>query len=377
MHSYKKVSGMTAEIKITRCYGCGALLQTLNRYEAGYVSPSRANSNENLCDRCYKLRHPNGDNFQTVNKDFTALIKTAIGEDALICYIIDAFFWKGSLSLGLNKLLQGGRVVVILNKIDILPDSISKEEIKEYVDADLKKNNIHPISYIYTSINDMKSIQALMSNLDTLRKGKDIYFIGTSRVGKSALINEFLKFYDNHTGRTITKENFGENDLSLTAIPLDEDTTLYDTPGVFESTTMVNQIERKALKYVVPRNKVIENSLSLKEGESLLLGGLAIIDYKSGNKADWKMYFSKDISVKKVKTTKALAEFNKSIEDNVAFPTSATIQKGENLVETELTLPKTEKEIVLSIYGLGKIKLLGQDQVLVFHLPKEVLISID
>lgn len=33
--TYKKVSGMTAEIKIRRCYGCGSLLQSQDRFEAG------------------------------------------------------------------------------------------------------------------------------------------------------------------------------------------------------------------------------------------------------------------------------------------------------------------------------------------------------
>jgi len=377
MRSYKKVSGMTAEIKITRCYGCGSLLQSINRYEAGYVSENRSEYTENLCDRCYRLRHPNGSKEQTIDADYINMINSAKANDALFFYIVDAFFWKGSISSNLNSLLKDARIILIINKTDILPDDFRKEEIKDIILKDFESQNLKFESVLFSSINDSDSVKDLMVKINELRNGKDVYFIGSSRVGKSALINEFLKFYNNETGRTITKEKVGDSEIYLTAIPLDNNATLYDTPGIFEPTTMVNQIDRKALRYVIPRFKVIDNEISIKDGESIIIGGLAIIDYSHSESSNIKMYFSKDINIEKVKTSRSLVEFNNMVSENKILPTSSTITSSENLVENKITIPETNNKVYVSIHGLGKFEIIGSNQELILHLPANVLFSFD
>ena len=53
-----KASGVTQEIRVRRCYGCGAILQDTDPDEVGYVPPAKFESGEDtLCERCYKLRH--------------------------------------------------------------------------------------------------------------------------------------------------------------------------------------------------------------------------------------------------------------------------------------------------------------------------------
>lgn len=53
-----KASGLTAEIRVRRCYGCGAILQSNDPNEAGYIPKEKFDSDDqNLCERCYKLRH--------------------------------------------------------------------------------------------------------------------------------------------------------------------------------------------------------------------------------------------------------------------------------------------------------------------------------
>lgn len=377
MHSYKKVSGMTAEIKITRCYGCGALLQSLNKYEPGFVSQKRTENNENLCDRCFRLRNPDGKNFQTIDTEYSNLIKNAITNDAIFCYIVDAFFWKGSISANLNKLLKGAKIVVIINKIDILPDDINKSYVKEMIEKDFNAQGITPISFEFSSINDDLSNHNLIEKINKLREGKDVYFVGASRVGKSALINEFLKIYDNKTNRTITKQKMENSEIYLTAVPLDQTSTLFDTPGIFDSTSMVNQVEKKTLRYIIPRYKINNNSFPMKEGESLILGGVGIIDYVKGDKADFDLYFSRDIGIVKTKSSKTFAEFNKGISDFSLFPLSSTITSNENLIENKINVPNINKPLFLSIHGLGKLKVVGQGQEISIYLPQGVLVSFD
>lgn len=75
--------------------------------------------------------------------------------------------------------------------------------------------------------------------------------------------------YDNETGRNITSERIGTEGLTLTKIPLDKDSTLFDTPGIFNPTSILNQVERRTLKYIIPHVAVSAVEDNLKSGESM------------------------------------------------------------------------------------------------------------
>ena len=116
--SYKKVSGMTAEIKIRRCYGCGGTLQAEDRYEPGFVNPGRYGADDGLCDRCYRLRHPHPEQAQTIDKDFVALLAKARKSGSLFCYVMDAFALYSLLIPGIADFF-GTNILVVIHQPDI------------------------------------------------------------------------------------------------------------------------------------------------------------------------------------------------------------------------------------------------------------------
>ena len=372
--TYKKVSGMTAEIKVRRCYGCGSTLQNADRYEPGYVSAQRQESDEGLCDRCYKLRNPGAQTSQVITRSFTAMIRKAIESQALLCYVIDAFSLDSSVVTNLSELIRTGRVLALVNKVDLLPANISNEELLEGVKSRLSAQGISPLAIYLTSINDEQTIRALRSELDAHRDGKDVYLIGTQRVGKSAIINEFLKYYDNSTDRTVTRESLGEpgDDLVVTAIPLDEDSTLYDTPGVFEPTSIVNQIDRRTLKYVLPRTRVVGRNFTVKPGEGLVFGALSYCLLTSAAKTDVEAYFSSDVQIDRIRAERAQETFTSLCQDGKGHPASPTIRDTDALAETVLEVPDDGQEYILSITGFGRLRLKGAGQTFAFYAPKGV-----
>lgn len=372
--SYKKVSGMTAEIKIRRCYGCGATLQNLDRYESGYVSPKRAESDEGLCDRCYRLRHPGSNASQTITPAFQSMIRRAVESDALLCYVADAFSLDSSIVEDLAQLVKGGRVLALVNKVDLLPENITLDELTEGVRSRLSALGIEPLDIYLVSANREDTVKKLSETFEKYRSGKDVYLVGTQRVGKSAIINEFLKFYDNPTSRTITRENLGDSsdELVVTAIPLDGSSTLYDTPGVFEPTSMINQIDRRTLKYVLPRARITARNFSLRSGEGMAFGALAYCTLDEG-KADLEAYFSSDVEILKIKSERADETFT-DLCGGKGHPCSPTIRDADSLEKNEISLPDDGADHILSIVGFGRLRLAGHGQRFSIFVPKGVAV---
>lgn len=374
MHSsYKKVSGMTAEIKIRRCYGCGAILQSQDRFEPGFVSKVREGHDEGLCDRCYTLRHPNPDQAQTLDADFAKLLSDAKEGEALFCYVVDAFALDSSIIPGVSSHL-GENVLVVINKTDILPKDTDRAELIRGVRVRMEQQGLKPVGYIVTSAFQDFDFASFIMTIDRLRHGKDVYFVGVLGVGKSTLINNFLKEYQNKTDRTITKERLGtDGSMSLTAIPLDQDSTLYDTPGIFDPESLLNQIDKRTLKYVVPKSRVEPVNATVKDGEAILLGGLAYVEFSAVGKSSISLFFSRDIDLIKAKASRAGIEFTEGIKASKARPISQTIRDANDLSPNPVVLPDDGKPAFVSIKGFGKIRFnRGEGQKVTVFAPKGV-----
>ena len=94
-----KTSGLTAEIRVKRCYGCGAILQDQDPNEIGYVPTEKFQSeDETLCERCYKLRHYSSfKKTAGLNIDFVTILDHAKEENALAIYVVNAFSIQASV----------------------------------------------------------------------------------------------------------------------------------------------------------------------------------------------------------------------------------------------------------------------------------------
>lgn len=344
---------MTAEIKIRRCYGCGSLLQSQDRFEAGFVSKKREGNDEGLCDRCFDLRHPSQGTNQTLDYDFAQLLMNARDKGALFCYVFDSFAFDASIVLGLSDFI-GKNILAICTKRDILPNTLPDDVIIEKFKARLAAIGINPVGILLVSAYQSFNFDEFFSAIEHYRNGKDVFFVGASQVGKSTLINNFLMNYDNETGRNITSERIGTEGLTLTKIPLDKVSTLFDTPGIFNPTSILNQVERRTLKYIIPHVAVSAVEDNLKSGESMFLGALARIDNKGPSPLNFKLYFARDVIRTKAKIERADVEFTTLCGSGEGKPSSATVKSISDLEKNIVEIREGE-DCVVSIYGYGKL----------------------
>lgn len=366
-----KASGLTAEIRVRRCYGCGAILQSNDPNEAGYIPKEKFdNSDQNLCERCYKLRHYSS--FQEsgdLSLDYVTILEHAKQEGALIVYVVNAFALTGSFLEGIGKHLPEN-VLVVINKRDLLPENYSDNYLIALVKENLKKEEILAKDILICSANRKDNIDALIADIDKNRRGKSVYFIGAYQVGKSSLINTLLMNYTNSTDRMITTSPYPGTTLDVISIPLDEKTCIYDTPGIYNSKSMISFLEPKIVKYVQPRSLVKPELYNAKEGQSFLLSNLARLDFLAGERTDFTFYKSNDLTIQRAKTSKAdslLASLSKEESE-----TKTEKVKGiEDLIPHAFTGKKDEEERII-INGLGFIDFRGSGQSIKVFAPKGV-----
>ncbi len=265
----------------------------------------------------------------------------------------------------------GDNVLVILNKRDVLPKSLSDENIKKSALLQLKQNHIKVKDIVITSSSSNYNLDELFNKINSLRNGKDVYFIGASQVGKSSIINAILRNYKNMTTKCITTSSFPGTTLDLIDIPLDENSSVFDTPGIFNSKSLLNRVERNILRYIVPRDEVKPKIYQSGDKQSYIFGALARLDFISGKKTNFAFYFSNEVIITRTKLDKADRTFDSLAQTNQVKPTSTLIKSMKDLVKKEIKLPATG-HISIKIFGFGFIELEANNQILEVYVPQNV-----
>ena len=112
---------------MTKCIGCGAILQDKDATLEGYTK----NLDNDLCERCFNIKHYNK-YLKVQNKDYSQIIKDIDSKGDLILLVTDF------LNLyGLDELKLKSPVILVLTKSDLLPRSINKEHLLSNIKLDV------------------------------------------------------------------------------------------------------------------------------------------------------------------------------------------------------------------------------------------------
>lgn len=373
-----KTSGVTAEIRVRRCYGCGAILQDQDPNEIGYIPPEKfATEEDNLCERCYKLRHyskykATGD----FSIDYVTILTSAKEEGALVCYVLNAFSLEASMLKGIGKYLPEN-VLIIINKRDLLPKSYPNDYLIARTKKLLKEENVSSENIIVTSSSLVNANSTeLLTKINSLRNGQSVYFVGAYQVGKSSLINSLLMGYSNSTEKMITTSPYPGTTLDVISIPLDENSFMYDTPGLYNSSSIISFLEPELMKYVLPRSEVRPESFLCKEGQSVLFSNFARFDFVAGDKTNFTFYKSNDITLQRVKMNKAdslIEMISKNINDPIRTDKVHIVSDLKKV--SLLALSDTICRII--IVGLGYVEFAGKGQNIDVYVPNPVEVILE
>ena len=342
--------------EIIQCIGCGAVIQTDTPNELGYT-PKAAyekgiETNEVYCQRCFRLRHYNEiQDVHLTDDDFLRLLNELGKEDALIVNVVDIFDFNGSMIPGLHRFVGDNPVLLVGNKVDILPKSLKKPKMVQWMRERAHEAGLRPEEIVLTSAKKAQEMEDLLTTIETYREGRDVYVVGVTNVGKSTLINQIIK---NTAGikDVITTSQFPGTTLDKIEIPLDDGQYLIDTPGIIHRHQMAHYLGQKDLKIIAPQKEIKPKVYQLNAKQTLFLGGLARFDYIQGAHSSFIAYVSNDLSIHRTKMITADEFYQKHVGGLLQPPRPEEVADFPELVRFEFSI-KEKTDIVFA--GLGWI----------------------
>jgi len=327
---------------MTKCLGCGINLQTKFFDKIGYTS----NLEKELCERCFKLK--NYGKYTSVsldNQDYLKIINS-INKDNLIIYTTDI------LNLTINNIEKFSKVIIVITKKDIMPKSIKDEKLISYI----KKRYINVIDVIVISSLKNYNLDYLYNKIKKHSNSKPSYIIGNTNSGKSTLINKLIDNYSTLENRKTTTSMYPSTTLGELKINLGE-IIIIDTPGVIDSTNIVNYLKPKEIKKITPKKEIKPKSCQIKSGKgSLIIDKFVRIDYETKYDSSLVIYANNGLDIR-------FASLKKEIPKNFV-KNEFYLKDHKDIVIPGLGFIKFRDQITVNIYCEEKVKPYSRDNLI-------------
>ena len=363
---------------VRRCHNCGVILQGNDPNAEGYIEPAvleMPTARVLFCNKCFEeSRYNFTPRTPKVSEEYLSVIQDAEASDALIVYVIDLFSFENSFVPAVTEIIEGLNILIIANKRDLLPASMNDDLLREYV-AHRARNARFKVTrddVILTSLTSLGDTSAIMEEIEKRRMRHDVYILGATGAGKTQLISSLVHSYHNQSNRVISSSMYPGTNLRLLQIPLDTSTFIFETPGISLDNTITTKLDLEGIQAVSPTEPVKARSQTMEAGDSLLIGGLARIELIKGGKTELKAFFSKNVTLSKVRLHPDDVFFRRA-RSGSAYPTSHTLQSPSDFDAYDLAVEETGPRDI-GIAGLGWVCFEGAGQTFRIFTPKNVAI---
>lgn len=360
-----------------KCIGCGAIIQSEDKNKIGYLPLSVLEKNEEgnvYCQRCFRLKHYNEvTDVAMDNSDYLKILQKIEKEDALIIKIVDVFDFEGSWINGILRHVNNTDIILLANKIDLLPKNIKPSKIIHWLKFMSASYGLKPIDVLVMSALKGHHLDHIIESINSYRKGRNVYVVGSTNTGKSTFINALIKRYTDISEDLITVSHFPGTTLDMIEIPLDDKSFIIDTPGIINTHQYAHYLSKDSLKLIMPKKPIKPKVFQLNDNQTLFIGGLARVDFIKGEKTSFICHFSPLLNIHRTKLEKADELYNNRIGDLLTPPSLEELEKLPKYTRHTFTTSKRKTDLVIS--GLGFITILGKTSISVYA-PKGVGVMI-
>ncbi len=309
---------------MTRCFGCGAILQSEEKDGIGYI-PKEKKSSAKLCLRCFRILHYN--DLKMVELPTNDIIKTVNEKGEY------AFFLMDFLNINEEVLSTYKKITIpktlIISKIDYIPKYVKKEKIKTW----LKEEYGIKEDILFASAVKNINIGAIEKTLENNNK-TTAYLLGYTNSGKSTLLNHLQE------DGQITTSFVPNTTLDYIKIPIGENKYLIDSPG-FQYQDPIYKENMVLLKKMNPKTFLKPITYQLKKGASLLIEDFLRIENKS-EKCNLTLYMSNLLEIKKI--------YEKNESGKEFAPKEINIKKNQDLVVLGLGFLNVKSDCTINLY---------------------------
>ena len=154
-----------------KCSGCGIELQFEDKNKEGYVPEEKfVMQDDLLCQRCFKIKNY-GENLVNnfSREDYLKEVNESVKKSDIILPIFDIIDFEGSFTEEILDYLRDYRSIILVNKIDLMPDFIHPAEISNWIKDRLAEEDIVPDDIAFISAKSKYGINGI------IRKIKNIF----------------------------------------------------------------------------------------------------------------------------------------------------------------------------------------------------------
>ncbi|MFA9558814.1 ribosome biogenesis GTPase YqeH [Evansella sp. AB-rgal1] len=357
------------------CSGCGIKIQTEDQKSIGYTPKSALEREVVICQRCYRLKHYNEvQDVSLTDDDFLKILNELGQKNALIVKIVDIFDFDGSWLPGLHRFVGKNPILLVGNKVDLLPKSVKRTKLINWMKLQSKNYGLQTKDVHLMSADTGEGVLEAANLIETYRGKRDVYIVGSTNVGKSTFINRLLKEFGADDEFMITTSNIPGTTLDMIDVPLDDGSSLFDTPGIINHHQMAHLLDKNELKIISPRKEIKPKVYQLDSGQTLFFGGMARVDFVQGDSQSFVCYFSNELTIHRTKIEKADDLFANHQGELLSPPMNKNVEHFPDLVMQEWKLKKEKQDIVIS--GLGWVTIHGEGATIRTYAPKGVHVSV-
>ena len=255
---------------IKKCLGCGSKLQNMDEEIEGYI----ANLDNDLCKRCFRIK--NYGDYKVVaktNDEFISILKMIDKTRDLVLIVIDLFMIPADIKVLINNLSNDK--LLILNKRDLFAKDIYNQKFLDYISGDFKEKIIISSTKNYNFDN-------LLGLINKYKKSKNVYVVGFTNSGKSTMINKLIYNYSNKKSK-ITTSILPSTTLDMINISLNENLTLIDTPGILDSSSIINYVNSEILVDIIPVKTIRPITYQVKTKQYFEIKDLFVLEVEDNN----------------------------------------------------------------------------------------------
>jgi len=297
--------------------GCGVELQSEDEKKQGYVPENVLIEKSGvICKRCFKIKNY-GEYIpiKLSKEDYVKEVKKVIPGAGLVIFVVDIMEFEASMDENIIKLIKNKPIILVINKIDIVPRAMNPSKIALWVKERLKDYKLNIIDMAILSTIKNYGVNGIVRKMNYFHKnGVTAVVLGTTNVGKSTLVNglfgtENFVTVSKYPGTTVS---FIKNTIPDTRLQI------VDTPGIIPDGRISDKVCEECNLKIVPSKKVESKSIKFENGRTIMLGGLVAIQNISdeGMNPIIDIYVSPDIKIHETNSEKS-EELMKNSEKSI------------------------------------------------------------
>lgn len=376
---------------MSRCIGCGIIIQSSDSTKAGYVPESALveHGEKVYCKRCFDIRHHNIKYLPENNlENYYDKIKIIKDEKALVILLIDVMDICGGFIPNLFKYIGNNKVLLVVNKIDVLPKKMKLIEIESFVRCEAKKSKLNIESVMFGSVTNPNFVERVIKKITKLkypardnRKYKkqeerfgNCYVVGHASVGKSTFMNQIGKMYLHHESDVITTSSQFQTTLDFIKWPLDQKSYIIDTPGIINPHNFGAYLDSESVNVLRPKKFIKPRTFQLNPDQTIFLGGLARIDFEGMGKINASFYVSNDLYLHRTKSIQANRIFDTQYMKILTPPLTA--EEASRLKEVKTVEFNINEGANLFISGIGFVHLTTESATIKVTVPEMIDVKV-